>query len=477
MSAATTDVVIEAAHFDPVTMFRTGTPAQAASRGRQALRARRRPDDLRGRGADRVAELLVEHGGGTVAGGVTVVGDRPRPRPRSRSPPTCRPRSPAWTIDARDRRRRTCAPSAARSAPTATSLTATVPPLAARPHRPLRPGRGGRPDRRLRQGALGAARRSGRARADHASSGCAAGSAARSPAPGFVRGDQLPVRRRPRPRRGSASPATTTARTAMRLANPLSRRGAAADHDPAAGPARGARPQRRARRSTDVALFETAHRARCRAGSAAGAPILRRRPRPTEDESSDLRGGAAGPAAAPRRRCWPASGSGGWWGAGRAAGWADADRGGAVTSPLPSASSVDGRAAERAPWHPGRCAEMLRRRGRRRPCRRAAPEGLRGVRPARAHRGGRGRPRRAAGRAARSCRGPELLDLPGGQGGRRAGRRRVVPAADVAATLREGAGELLRVGAAVRRLHRRPGRRRARSRWPSRCASGRPTAR
>ena len=41
------------------------------------------------------------------------------------------------------------------------------------------------------------------------------------------------------------------------------------------------------------------------------------------------------------------------------------------------------------------------------------------------------------------CPAPVVLRLPGGQGGRRAGRRRVVPAADVEAALREGAGELL----------------------------------
>ena len=46
MSDATTTVVIEAAHWDPVSMFRTGQAAPAHLRGRQAERARRRPDDL-----------------------------------------------------------------------------------------------------------------------------------------------------------------------------------------------------------------------------------------------------------------------------------------------------------------------------------------------------------------------------------------------------------------------------------------------
>ncbi|MFU8874103.1 phenylalanine--tRNA ligase subunit beta [Micromonospora sp. SL4-19] len=51
----------------------------------------------------------------------------------------------------------------------------------------------------------------------------------------------------------------------------------------------------------------------------------------------------------------------GWWGAGRAAGWADAvEAGRAVLAAagIP-ADRVTVRAAERAPWHPGRCAELL----------------------------------------------------------------------------------------------------------------------
>ena len=43
ISDTTTDVLIEAANFDPVSIARTAAPAQAAERGLQALRARRRP--------------------------------------------------------------------------------------------------------------------------------------------------------------------------------------------------------------------------------------------------------------------------------------------------------------------------------------------------------------------------------------------------------------------------------------------------
>ncbi|TBL33606.1 phenylalanine--tRNA ligase subunit beta, partial [Verrucosispora sp. SN26_14.1] len=51
----------------------------------------------------------------------------------------------------------------------------------------------------------------------------------------------------------------------------------------------------------------------------------------------------------------------GWWGAGRAAGWADAvEAGRAVLAAagVPQ-DSIEVRAAEYAPWHPGRCAALL----------------------------------------------------------------------------------------------------------------------
>ena len=58
-------------------------------------------------------------------------------------------------------------------------------------------------------------------------------------------------------------------------------------------------------------------------------------------------------------------------------------------------------------------------------------------------------------------------DGAGGRGGARAGGGRG-----------RGAGDsLLEDAAAVRRLHRRPGRRRAASRWPTRCGSARRTGR
>lgn len=51
----------------------------------------------------------------------------------------------------------------------------------------------------------------------------------------------------------------------------------------------------------------------------------------------------------------------GWWGAGRAAGWADAVEAGRTVLAAAGVPDerVEVRAAAYAPWHPGRCAELL----------------------------------------------------------------------------------------------------------------------
>ena len=48
----------------------------------------------------------------------------------------------------------------------------------------------------------------------------------------------------------------------------------------------------------------------------------------------------------------------GWWGAGRPASWADAVEAAQVVARAARAELTT-RAAERAPWHPGRCAALL----------------------------------------------------------------------------------------------------------------------
>ncbi|MFC4786106.1 phenylalanine--tRNA ligase subunit beta [Nocardioides sp. MAHUQ-72] len=76
LSASTTHVVIEAAHFDPVSVFRTQKrhklPSEASKRFERGV-----DPELPPSAADRVAELLTTYGGGTVEPGVTHVGRAP----------------------------------------------------------------------------------------------------------------------------------------------------------------------------------------------------------------------------------------------------------------------------------------------------------------------------------------------------------------------------------------------------------------
>jgi phenylalanyl-tRNA synthetase beta chain len=78
MSEVTTTVVIEAAHWDPVSMFRTGKRHRLTS---EAGKRNERGVDptICEVAADRVAELLTTYGGGTVSPGVTVAGTPPEP--------------------------------------------------------------------------------------------------------------------------------------------------------------------------------------------------------------------------------------------------------------------------------------------------------------------------------------------------------------------------------------------------------------
>jgi phenylalanyl-tRNA synthetase beta chain len=79
ISAATTDVVIETAHFDPVTIFRAQKRHKLGSEASKRFERGVDPA-LPQAAADRVAELLVELGGGTIDPGVTVVGAAPARR-------------------------------------------------------------------------------------------------------------------------------------------------------------------------------------------------------------------------------------------------------------------------------------------------------------------------------------------------------------------------------------------------------------
>ncbi len=79
LSETTTNIFIEAAHWDPVRIFRTSKrhklPSEAAKRFERGT-----DPTITLRAADRVAELLVRYGGGAVEPGVTHVG-APAPQP------------------------------------------------------------------------------------------------------------------------------------------------------------------------------------------------------------------------------------------------------------------------------------------------------------------------------------------------------------------------------------------------------------
>ncbi len=80
LSATSTEVLIEAAHWKPSTTARTvrrhKLPSEASKRYERGV-----DPALAARATQRVAELLVAHGGGTIDDGLTVVGEAPERRP------------------------------------------------------------------------------------------------------------------------------------------------------------------------------------------------------------------------------------------------------------------------------------------------------------------------------------------------------------------------------------------------------------
>ncbi|MGB2570718.1 phenylalanine--tRNA ligase subunit beta [Micromonospora citrea] len=154
-------------------------------------------------------------------------------------------------------------------------------------------------------------------------------------------------------------PADDPRRPAVRLANPLS------EEEPLLrttllGPLLGILRRNLGRGHRDLALYEIGTVFHPRAG-AGRPPAMGVDRRPTEAEF------AAADAVVPHQPRHVAvvlTGDldpAGWWGAGRAAGWADAiEAGRAVLAAADvPADRVEVRAAEHAPWHPGRCAALL----------------------------------------------------------------------------------------------------------------------
>ena len=436
-------------------------PAQAADRGGQAVRARRRPRAAAGRAARAGRRLLAElRRRRAPTRGV----DRRRPAraapSRSRSTPTCPARLAGLPIPGERRSSTRCARSAATvDAGERRRLLVTAAVLAARPA-PTRPTWSRRSPAwsattRSRPCCPGAPAGRG---LTHEPAACAASVGRALAGRGCVEVARLPLRRGRRCTTSSGWPPTTRDAPRSRLANPLS------EEEPllrtSVLPTLLAALRRNVGRGQrDVAVFELGpgHPARARAAwhrSPASADPPRRRdagqrcstPCPHQPRrvalalAGDARAAPAGgaPAARPTGPTrstaaravgggrWPSS----WWSA-------------RTSTPPGTPAAAPGSAADgtlvghAGELHPkvargsGSAGTHLRRRARRRRAQQAP--------------------------ATRPC-AHGAVHLPGrAQRRRPRRRRRHVPAADVEAALREGAGELLESAVALRRLHRRPG--------------------
>jgi phenylalanyl-tRNA synthetase beta chain len=349
MSDATTTVVIEAAHWDAVAMFRTGKRHKLTS---EAGKRNERGVDptICEVAADRVAELLTTYGGGTVAPGVTVVGTPPEPssiplRPELPGEVAGLPIEPVRVVDALQ---------AIGADVTGTEAFSVTPP-------PWRPdltdpydlveevvrivgydqvpsvipvppvGRGLTREQRLR-------RRIGRILA---SLGCV--EVVTFPFVGDETFDALGL------------PADDVLRHAVRLANPLSQELPLYTTTLLPG-VLDAAALNLGRGATGVALFETGTVAF--PSDRGPAPVYGVEWRPSGAEMEKLF------EAIPDQPLFLASvlsgehDPAGWWGSGRSADWSDAVE---IVRVLGRELGVDVRVeqAERMPWHPSRCASVL----------------------------------------------------------------------------------------------------------------------
>ena len=434
LSGTTTDILVEAANWHPPSIFRTERrhklPSEASKRFERGV-----DPELPAAAADRVVQLLAELGGGTIDDGVTVVGAAPSRRTVSTDPDL-----PARVTGMPISGETAVAHLEAVGCDVVVDgavLTATVPPW--RPDLsdpfdlveevarvegydrvpsvlPPAPSGGGLTrSQKLR-------RRVGRTLA-----GAGYVEVVSFPFVGEGAYDDLGLE--PDDER----------RTSLRLANPLSSEEPAMTTTLLPGLLK-AVARNVGRGLPDVALFETATVTLPRGSGP--APILPVDRRPTDAELDEL--DKALPAqplhlavALTGDRARP-----GWWGAGRRSGWADAV---AAVHHVAEALGVPVtvQAASRAPWHPGRCAEfrvgdaVLGHAGELHP-RVCEAYGL----PARAS---------AAEidldllleRAPDVAPGPSLSSYPAAKEDVALVVATDVPAADVEAALREGAGELL----------------------------------
>ena len=354
MSETTTRVLVEAAHWDPVSMYRTGRRHRITS---EAGKRNERGVDptICEAAADRVVELLTTYGGGTVEPGVTVAGAPPAPVTIT-IPVDLPARITGIAIDDTTTVRNLEAVGChvkVDGAGSTGELTAIVPPW--RPDLtdpydlveevarivgyenvpsvlPTAPsGRGLTRRQKLR-------RRVGRTLAGA----------------GFVEVVSFPFV-------GEADldalglPADDERRTLLRLANPLSSERPSMTTTLLPG-LLDAVARNAGRGSADLALFELGTVTLPHAGQ--GTEILPVDRRPTEGELDDL---VKGLPDQPLHLGIVASGHrlrSGWWGPGRPVEWSDALAGVREVADALQVP-IEVRSGSRAPWHPGRCAEVV----------------------------------------------------------------------------------------------------------------------
>ena len=351
ISATTTHVVIEAAHFEPTTIFRTHRrhklPSEASKRFERGVDTL-----LPAYAADRVATLLVEHGGGRIEDGVTYVG-APPPAVTIEAPLDLPARITGMPIDdettVEHLRAVGCVVGVEDG--TLTALAPTWRPDLTDPYDlveevarivgyekvpsvlPSAPaGRGLTREQKLRR------------RVGFALAGYGLVEVKTYPFVGPTDFDQL----------GLA--AHDVRRTTVDIANPLSEEEPSLTTTLLPGLLKvAARNVGRGR--SDPGIFETAS-VFIPTESGAPAPILNVDRRPTADELAALFDAIP---AQPRHLGAVLSGereASGWWGSGRGASWADA------VQAVREVARVLGvhitvAAAVHAPWHPGRCAKIL----------------------------------------------------------------------------------------------------------------------
>ncbi|WP_232676081.1 phenylalanine--tRNA ligase subunit beta [Nocardioides sp. R-C-SC26] len=354
ISETTTNVVVEAAHWDPVSMFRTGRRHRLTS---EAGKRNERGVDptICEAAADRVVELLIEHGGGVADPGVTVVGTPP-PMPTIRLATDLAARVAGLPIDAASvvetLRAVGCEVTEVPDGDAA-GLDVVPPPWRADitdpqdlteevvrlvgydrvpsvlPTPPS--GRGLTRAQRLR-------RRIGRTMA-----GAGYVEVVTFPFVGVDSLDALGI------------PADDPRRDVLVLSNPLSAEAPAMTTTLLPALLRTA-SRNVGHGQASCAIFEAATVTLPRGGD--GAPILPVDRRPTDAELDSLMKALP---AQPLHLGIVAVGEAehsGWWGQGRAVDWTDAV---AAVDGVAEALGLrlDRRAVTRAPWHPGRCAELV----------------------------------------------------------------------------------------------------------------------